>query len=566
MKTIFNIICLFLVGNLSAQVYVSVTASGNGSGTSWSNASTIQNAITNAVNDSEIRIKQGVYIISSTINFNKTLRFFGGYSGSGTVRNPTLYKSILDGSSSINIIKTGLASTNTIFDGLTFRNGLANVGLDINDIKGGALSIYGDATKINNCIFSNNTSLNRIGSGAIYLWSVDNIIIENSTFTNNIANYGEDFTAGGGAIHVRFGLNTIIRNSDFTNNSSQNTGGAIHNLGFNNTTIKDCTFTNNTSQDMGGAIFTAYENVKIENCLFDTNHSAIGGGALYVNTSESTSISNSIFKNNTTDTKGGAINNNSGILKITNSLFQANSADEIGGALYNKRELYLTNSTLVSNTNTAIGHHYLASNETTSYITKVYNSIFYNNTSISPLLKDIDHIINAQDNSTKDFRKNIFQEVTSGTNNLVGVNPMFQNFSGNNFQLQTTSPGLNFGLNSLYNSVSNTTADSSLDLADNPRIFGSSIDLGAFESQQVLSTNNMEEVSIMLYPNPASDFLHIININNQANYTIADLTGKLILNGKINDKKINVSNLQKGLYFISIEYEGKIITEKIILK
>lgn len=163
------------------------------------------------------------------------------------------------------------------------------------------------------------------------------------------------------------------------------------------------------------------------------------------------------FDNNHSDSNGGAINNIN-ILYVTNSLFDSNSATEIGGAIFNSRELYVANSTFTSNQNTAIAHVTYASNSAFLKITDIYNSIFYNNTSTAPRLKDVDKNNNNTDQSTKDFRRNIFQENTFGVNNLVGVNPLFQNFAAGNFRLQTTSPGVDYGNNALYNQVSTTTA------------------------------------------------------------------------------------------------------------
>ena len=130
---------------------------------------------------------------------------------------------------------------------------------------------------------------------------------------------------------------------------------------------------------------------------------------------------------------------------VTNSLFNGNTAAVVGGAIYNDGELYTANSTFVSNQNTAIAYSRFASSGSFNHITNVFNSIFYNNTSVAPKLKDIDQGYSGSDLSTKDFIRNIFQENTFGSNNLVGVNPLFQNFAGGNFRLQLASPGVNYG-------------------------------------------------------------------------------------------------------------------------
>lgn len=64
------------------------------------------------------------------------------------------------------------------------------------------------------------------------------------------------------------------------------------------------------------------------------------------------------------------------------------------------------------------------------------------------------------------------------------------------------------------------------------------------------NTNN-----IVVYPNPASDYIKISNINNEeATLTIYTETGKIVKSMfvKQNNEQINISNLEKGFYIISV--------------
>ncbi|WP_288374723.1 reprolysin-like metallopeptidase [Chryseobacterium culicis] len=58
--------------------------------------------------------------------------------------------------------------------------------------------------------------------------------------------------------------------------------------------------------------------------------------------------------------------------------------------------------------------------------------------------------------------------------------------------------------------------------------------------------------SVKIYPNPAEDVLNVINVSANAAYEIFNAPGQLISNGTIGEGKINVSNLVKGVYFITI--------------
>lgn len=80
-----------------------------------------------------------------------------------------------------------------------------------------------------------------------------------------------------------------------------------------------------------------------------------------------------------------------------------------------------------------------------------------------------------------------------------------------------------------------------------------------------ISNNVISDINI--YPNPASDFVLVSSNNTDVeSYEIVDITGKVVIpNGLINSK-INVSSLDKGLYFINIFANSNVVkTEKLII-
>ena len=60
--------------------------------------------------------------------------------------------------------------------------------------------------------------------------------------------------------------------------------------------------------------------------------------------------------------------------------------------------------------------------------------------------------------------------------------------------------------------------------------------------------------NIVLYPNPANTSVHIGNISEATNYIITDVLGKAILTKTdlVNNEAIDVSNFNKGIYFIQL--------------
>lgn len=80
-----------------------------------------------------------------------------------------------------------------------------------------------------------------------------------------------------------------------------------------------------------------------------------------------------------------------------------------------------------------------------------------------------------------------------------------------------------------------------------------------------LSTNQKSEVAI--YPNPASDSIHIdFQKTQEFNIKITDVLGKIVLEKYkyANQNQIDISNFQKGVYFIEIENNGNFLKKKII--
>lgn len=74
-----------------------------------------------------------------------------------------------------------------------------------------------------------------------------------------------------------------------------------------------------------------------------------------------------------------------------------------------------------------------------------------------------------------------------------------------------------------------------------------------------VSTIDFQENGFIIFPNPVIDFLNIsddLNIKNQ-NYYILNINGEIIKNGTVNDGKIYLGDLEKGIYLL--RYNQKIL-------
>ena len=82
-----------------------------------------------------------------------------------------------------------------------------------------------------------------------------------------------------------------------------------------------------------------------------------------------------------------------------------------------------------------------------------------------------------------------------------------------------------------------------------------------------LSTSNFDSNAFGVYPNPAKEMISILNTNNVDinKATITDLNGRMIKEISSGFDQINVSNLTRGIYLMSIESGKTIINKKIII-
>lgn len=83
-----------------------------------------------------------------------------------------------------------------------------------------------------------------------------------------------------------------------------------------------------------------------------------------------------------------------------------------------------------------------------------------------------------------------------------------------------------------------------------------------------LSRNTIDASSFQLYPNPAKDFITITSEDNQVikNVTIVDVQGRNVFTSNVEAGRISVSNLQQGMYFMTLETETGAITTKKFMK
>jgi trimeric autotransporter adhesin len=120
-----------------------------------------------------------------------------------------------------------------------------------------------------------------------------------------------------------------------------------------------------------------------------------------------------------------------------------------------------------------------------------------------------------------------------------------------------TGLGLRMRIGSLYST--STTAYIGTACGTYTGNYGEFEDYNIVIAPVVLATNEVTgaKSEIQIYPNPVSDVLNITKVSDKATYKIYSAAGQLAKSGNISNGQINVSELVKGGYVITIEEKGK---------
>ena len=182
------------------------------------------------------------------------------------------------------------------------------------DLYGGAIRNQIGILNIFNSVFLANKSKR---GGAIA--NSGTLFIKNTTFSLNTANnFGvSNFSAG--ALYNGDLATATIEESTFSNNSA-NWGGAIRNHG--TLDIVNCTFSGNTALDEGGGIFN-HNTLTITNSTLSENAATNGGAGIYNSNSGTLNFTNTIIAN---ATAGSECLNDGGVIGINlNNLIEDES-------------------------------------------------------------------------------------------------------------------------------------------------------------------------------------------------------------------------------------------------
>ena len=90
---------------------------------------------------------------------------------------------------------------------------------------------------------------------------------------------------------------------------------------------------------------------------------------------------------------------------------------------------------------------------------------------------------------------------------------------------------------------------------------------GNFGQNYTLNNENYESTSVLVYPNPASEYIVIKGLDSEAKAEIYSITGQLIKEVTFtNEITLSLSDVTTGVYLVKISNENSSITRKIVVK
>ena len=452
------------------------------------------------------------------------------------------------------------------------------------------------SVRLSGSVFTENTSVNFGGAAFIIKGDESSVFVEDCQFTSN-----KSAAAAGLFIKTEGnGCSLVVSNCSFTGNSANSQNGAgvnggglwcfFHPGATNCDVIVDsCLFYGNIARSIGGGIAATMQSLnnslEIRDCHFENNaandsHYYLGGGGLGVTGWESgiddkVKIVKSTFTGNLATQGGGGI-----CLQYPNNLkveieactFTDNGAAEgqaifaasVGGGV-GVPTLKVENCLFT-------GHHKTGSPVITnahSVHAKILGCTIADNTSIgisqsggfleiqNTLLHNPEGTNLTYTTSAVSLGGNLLTDDSMDdiliANDIKVADPHFAGVGEFPYQLSENSNAINAGVISSDISV--------LDLAGNPRIFGTYIDIGAFEYQYLVATKeaSFDDPALTLSPNPVGATASLLLDNDwqgTLQVRIVNVLGQVFISKWLSKSigkhywEIDVSDLESGTYLL----------------
>ncbi len=72
--------------------------------------------------------------------------------------------------------------------------------------------------------------------------------------------------------------------------------------------------------------------------------------------------------------------------------------------------------------------------------------------------------------------------------------------------------------------------------------------------------------TIKVYPNPTEKYIHIANLGTDKNFSLTDISGRVVKRGVIVGNRIEITGIQSGIHFLKIRNGDTFLSHKVMIK
>jgi M6 family metalloprotease-like protein len=375
----------------------------------------------------------------------------------------------------------------------------------------GSITLTQGELVINKDLIINSLGANKLTVSGNQASRIFNITGDDTTVNLNQVTISEGSADVGGGIFIDTGSTLNLTSSSISSNSAVN-GGGIFNIGTLNLT--DSTLANNSASGVGGGGIENVSNgtVTLTNSTVSGNSAQQGGGI--ENFGSTITLTNSTVSGNSANFGGGIHNGGGSIITLTNSTVSGNSVVNSGGGISNDGILNLTNSTVSNNSasnmgggidnsgtatlsnNTVFGNSATFGGGINTFGTvEVGNTIIAGNIGPTPDVRGAfnDRGNNLIGNNTGSSGFTISTLIGTSTNPIDPKLGSLQDNGGTTFThaLLSSSPAINAGNNA------DIPVGATTDQRGQARIVGGTVDIGAFETQTLITGSNGQKTFVI---------------------------------------------------------------------
>ncbi|MEL6653497.1 MAG: T9SS type A sorting domain-containing protein [Bacteroidota bacterium] len=173
--------------------------------------------------------------------------------------------------------------------------------------------------------------------------------------------------------------------------------------------------------------------------------------------------------------------------------------------------------------------------------------------------------ISSHGNVNTSYSYSILESTVSGQS-ILNLDPLFLDPANQDFQLDWISPAIDVG---------NPLASASLtDLNNNPRVQGTGIDLGAYESPFTTSIENTTQSQLSFFPNPSQGQIFIdlssFNTHDEVSVKLYDPLGKLVFEDCFAERSseslaVDFGKLSAGLFLLTVQVGEQSYSQNLII-